>query len=75
MNKQVITWNNSGERHAASFESLEDARKLARERRTLENKTVRICDSLGTLYHWARVVGVKNNRWIALAVVNDVFTS
>jgi hypothetical protein len=71
--KQVITWDNVGERHDVHYESLEDAKRLAKERRILENKTVKICDSLGTLYHWSRVVGVKSNRWIARAVVNDVF--
>jgi len=40
----------------------------------LDNKTVKICDVFGALYHWSRVLGAKNNRWLAQEVVNDVFT-
>lgn len=69
----VLTWNNAGERSAVSCATLDDAKKSAKQSRTLEYQSVKIADAFGTLHHWNRIVGSKSNRWMARPVVNDVF--
>ena len=70
MSNQVVIWNNAGERKALPCATIDDARKLAKESMTLDNQVVKICDAIGTMYHWTRVVGVKFNRWSEQSVVN-----
>jgi hypothetical protein len=65
-----VIWSNAGERTSLPCASLDDAKKLAKESRTLDNQAVKVCDALGTMYHWTRVVGVKINRWSVQTVVN-----
>jgi hypothetical protein len=74
VSNQVVIWNTAGERNVLPCATIDDAKKLAKQSRTLDNQTVKICGALGTLYHWSRVLGAKNNRWLAQEVVNDVFT-
>jgi hypothetical protein len=70
---EVIAVSNAGERKVTPCETLADAKKLAREMRTPENQSVKICDPLGTMFRWSRIVGVKSNRWAARTIINDVF--
>ncbi len=70
---EVITWDNAGTKTAVPCIDLDEAKKLAKECRTLGNQTVKICDAFGTILHWSRVVGVKINRWFARSVENDMF--
>ncbi len=69
----VVTWNNAGERSVVSCATLDEAKKSAKQSRTLDNQTVKIADAFGTLQHWYRLVGAKSNRWVVRPVVNDVF--
>jgi hypothetical protein len=70
---EVVTWSNGGERKAVSCASLAEAKKLAKQYRTTDNKSVKICDPFGTMFYWSRVVGSKGNRWAARGVINDIF--
>lgn len=70
---EVVAWNNAGARTAVPCVDLNEAKKLAKECRTLDNQTVKICDAFGTIFHWSRVVGVKVNRWFSRFVENDIF--
>ncbi len=69
----VVTWSNAGERKVSPCASLSDAKKLAKQSRTTDNQSVKICDAFGTIFYWSRVVGSKGNRWNARGVVNDIF--
>ena len=75
MSMHVETWNNAGERTVVPCASLDDAKKLAKQYRTLEYQTVKISDAFGTLTHWSRVVGAKANRWNMREVIHDGFLS
>jgi len=75
MSMHVETWNNAGERSVVPCASLAEAKKLAKQYRTVAYQTVKIGDAFGTLTHWSRVVGEKGNRWNSREVNHDVFLS
>jgi hypothetical protein len=72
---EVVKCSNAGEQNSMPCSTLADAKRSAKQCRTLDNQTVKIRDAFGSLYHWSRVMGAKGNRWTARGVVNDVFLS
>jgi len=75
MSYAVVIWNNAGEKNSVSSKTLDEAKNAAKKYQTIDNKTVKIADAFGTLTHWFRVVGTKQNRWSERAVVGDVILS
>jgi hypothetical protein len=70
---QVSIWNNAGEVNTVQGVTMNEAKKLAKQGMTIDNRAIKISDAFGTLHHWLRGVGAKKNRWVAQKVVNDIF--
>lgn len=66
----VIVWDNSGVRTEHPVASQAAGLVLAKEHRTMANRTVKIADALGSTYHWVRSVGLDRNHWTARAVAD-----
>jgi hypothetical protein len=66
---QVVIWTNAGERTTLPCETMDEAKRLAKENRTLDKQDVKIFDAIGTVHHWSRIVGEKTNRWSVRDVV------
>lgn len=66
----VITWNNDGLRAEHKVAGQVNAIALAKTFRTLNFRTVKVADALGSTRHWSRSIGVSRNHWTAKAVAD-----
>lgn len=69
---QLIIWDNEGLRRTKACADLKEALAAAKQARTLANRTVKIADAYGAIYHWTRS-GASKNHWCARAVANEGF--
>lgn len=66
----VIVWDNSGTRTEHPVANQAAGLAMAKTLRTLDNRTVKIADAIGSTYHWSRSVGLTRNHWTARAVAD-----
>jgi len=66
----VIVWDNSGTRTEYPVANRSAGLVLAKTKRTMFNRTVKIADAFGSTYHWSRTVGLARNHWTARAVAD-----
>ena len=70
---KLIIWNNQGARSEHPVASGPVGLKVARENRTMANRTVKLADAFGSTHHWSRSTGLFRNHWTARAVADEGF--
>jgi len=71
----VITWDNNGVRAQHDVAGPKDGEALAKTFRTLDFRTVKIADALGSTHHWSRATGLAaRNHWSVRAVADEAFS-
>lgn len=70
----VIVWDNAGVRtEEPAGNTIEEAKALAKQRRILANRTVKIGQAGNALYHWSRSVHLNRNHWTQRATADEWF--
>jgi hypothetical protein len=60
----VTVWDNDGIRHPVEVvDNLAHALAIAKGRRTLANRTVKVGHSGDAIRHWSRTIGARRNHW------------
>lgn len=70
----VIVWDTRGVRsEEPAGDDIRNARILARKRRTLGNRTVKIGMAGNTIHHWSRAEHLLRNHWSVRATAGEWF--
>lgn len=73
-NYSVIVWNNDGVRREEPASSdLGQAKAIAKQNRTMLNRTVKIGLAGNSIYHWSRSTHLQNNHWVQRATADEWF--
>ena len=71
----VIVWNNYGVRvEEPAGDDIAQAKIIAKRKRTLSNRTVKIGQAGNAIYHWSRSVHLPYNHWTQRATADEWFT-
>ena len=73
MGYQVIVWDNTGTRSVVPCQTMEQASEVAKSKRTMDNRTVKIADAFGSTFHWSRSTHLHRNHWSSRAVDSSAF--
>lgn len=71
----IIVWNNAGDitKHPVGHQYL-NACVVAKQKRTVDNRTVKIADAFSSTDHWVRTPTEHNpNHWSRMKVADDIF--